>query len=114
MTFNTGPWPSGISKVKFAAVGITTSEHWSPKVSGGFWLWWSGTGASETDVDRLWHAFLRRFDLEHTFRMIKQTLGWTRPKLRDPEAAGRRTWLIVAAHTQLRLVRGLVTDLQRP
>ncbi|RPK56973.1 hypothetical protein EES43_23025 [Streptomyces sp. ADI96-02] len=78
------------------------------------WLWWSGTGASETDVDRLWHAFLRRFDLEHTFRMIKQTLGWTRPKLRDPEAADRWTWLIVAAHTQLRLVRGLVTDLRRP
>jgi hypothetical protein len=22
--------------------------------------WWSGTGASGTDVDRLWHSFLRR------------------------------------------------------
>lgn len=39
------------------------------------WLWWSGIGASESDADRLWHAFLRRFDLEDTFRMIKQTLG---------------------------------------
>jgi hypothetical protein len=29
------------------------------------------------DVDRLWQAFLRRFDLEHTFRMFKQILGWT-------------------------------------
>ncbi|WUA21221.1 hypothetical protein OG459_02655 [Streptomyces canus] len=28
--------------------------------------------ASE-DVDLRWQAFLRRFDLEHTFRMIKQT-----------------------------------------
>jgi len=45
------------------------------------------------DVDRLWHAFLHRFGLEHTFRMFKQTLGWTRPRLRDPEAADRWTWL---------------------
>lgn len=78
------------------------------------WLWWSGTGADAGDVDRLWHAFLRRFDLEHTFRMIKQTLGWTRPKLRDPEAADRWTWLVIAAHTQLRLVRSLTADLRRP
>ena len=41
-----------------------------------------------SDVDRLWQAFLRRFDLEHTFRLFKQTLGWTRPRLRDPR--GRR------------------------
>ena len=31
-----------------------------------------------------WQAFLRRFDLEHTFRFAKQTLGWTTPKLRTP------------------------------
>jgi hypothetical protein len=48
---------------------------------------------------------LRRFDLEHTFRMIKQTLGWTRPKLRPPAAADAWTWLTIAAHTQLRLAR---------
>jgi hypothetical protein len=29
-----------------------------------------------TDAER-WQAFLRRFDLEHTFRMIKTTLGRT-------------------------------------
>lgn len=57
---------------------------------------------------------MRRFDLEHTFRMIKQTLGWARPKLRTPTAADRWTWLIIAAHTQLRLVRPLVADLRRP
>jgi hypothetical protein len=78
------------------------------------WLWWSGTGAEAADVDRLWQAFLRRFDLEHTFRLFKQTLGWSTPKIRDPEAADRWTWLIVAAHTQLRLARPLATDLRRP
>ncbi|MEV7526795.1 NF041680 family putative transposase [Streptomyces sp. NPDC091371] len=78
------------------------------------WLWWSGIDASATDVDRLWQAFLRRFDLEHTFRLLKQTLGWTRPKLRIPEAADRWTWLIIAAHAQLRLARPLAADLRRP
>lgn len=64
--------------------------------------------------DLRWQAFLRRFDLEHTFRMIRQTLGWTRPKLRAPEAADRWTWLIVAAHTQLRLARPPAAHLRRP
>ena len=71
------------------------------------WLWWSGTGATPADVDRCWQAFLRRFDLEHTFRLFKQTLGWTTPKIRDPAAGDRWTWLIIAAYTQLRLARGL-------
>jgi hypothetical protein len=31
------------------------------------WLWTSATGATAADVDRWWQAFLRRFDLEHTF-----------------------------------------------
>jgi hypothetical protein len=78
------------------------------------WLWQSRTGATAADVDRLWQAFLRRFDIEHTFRLFKQTLGWTAPKLRDPEAADRWTWLIIACHTQLRLARGLAEDLRRP
>jgi hypothetical protein len=77
-------------------------------------LWSSATGLSGEGVDLRWQAFLRRFDLEHTFRMIKQTLGWTRPKLRTPEAADRWTWLVVAAHTQLRLARPLAADLRRP
>jgi hypothetical protein len=65
------------------------------------WLWSSKTGMTSIDVDLRWQAFLRRFDLEHTFHFGKQTLGWTRPKLRTPEAADRWTWLVIAAHTQL-------------
>jgi hypothetical protein len=78
------------------------------------WLWTSTTAAEPADVDRWWQAFLRRFDLEHTFRLLKQTLGWTRPKIRTPDAADRWTWLIIAAHTQLRLARPLAADLRRP
>jgi hypothetical protein len=78
------------------------------------WLWSSATGATPAHVDRLWQAFLRRFDIEHTFRLFKQTLGWTTPKVRTPQAADRWTWLIIAAHTQLRLARHLTQDLRRP
>ena len=78
------------------------------------WLWWSRTGADPGEVDRLWQAFLRRFDLEHTFRLFKQVPGWTVPKIRDPQAADRWTWLIITAHTQLRLARALAADLRHP
>jgi hypothetical protein len=66
------------------------------------WLWYSGVDLPAAEVDRLWHAFLRRFDIEHTFRLLKQTLGWTCPKFRDPQAADTWTWLILAAYTRLR------------
>jgi hypothetical protein len=58
------------------------------------WLWSSTTSAAPGQVDRLWQVFLRRFDIEHTFRLFKQVLGWTIPKIRDPAAADRWTWLI--------------------
>jgi hypothetical protein len=48
------------------------------------WLWFSNTAATAADTDRLWQTFLRRFDLEHTFRFLKQTLGWTTPRVRRP------------------------------
>jgi DDE superfamily endonuclease len=78
------------------------------------WLWYSRINQTVSDVNRLWQAFLRRFDIEHTFRLFKQTLGWTAPKLRTPEAADRWTWLVLAAYTQLRLARRLAVDLRRP
>jgi hypothetical protein len=54
------------------------------------------------------------YSIEHTCRLLKQTLGWTSPKLRDPHAADRWTWLVLAVHTQLRLARGAVAYLRRP
>lgn len=78
------------------------------------WLWWSGTYATTADTGRLWQAYLRRFDIEHTFHLFKQTLGWTCPKIRTPEPADRWTWLILAAYTQLRLAWPLAADRHRP
>ena len=78
------------------------------------WLWSSRAAAADEEVNRAWQAFLRRFDVEHTFRFLKQQLGWTRPKLRDPAAADRWTWLVIAAYAQLHLARGLAADVRLP
>jgi hypothetical protein len=76
------------------------------------WLWHSGPDTP--DLDLLWRAYLRRFDIEHTLRFAKNTLGWTAPGVRLPEQADRWTWLIAACLTQLRLARPLVTDQRLP
>ncbi len=90
-------------------------EH-LPKPTGRadktLWLWWSGPG--EADLERCFRAYLRRFDIEHSFRFAKGTLGWTTPQLCTPSQADRWTWIVVAAYTQLRLARGLVADLKLP
>jgi hypothetical protein len=80
-----------------------------PKV---LWLWWSGPGP--LDLDQAWRAYTRRFDLEHTVRFCKQTLGWTIPRPRHPEQADRWTWLVLAGYTQLRLARDAVADRRLP
>jgi hypothetical protein len=80
-----------------------------PKV---LWLWWAGP--SPLDLDLLWRASIRRFDLEHTVRFAKQTLGWTIPRPRTPEQADRWTWLVLAAYTQLRLARAIAGDQRLP
>jgi hypothetical protein len=78
------------------------------------WLWWAGPEGTEPDLGLLWRAYARRFDLEHTFRFLKQTFGWTTPRFRRPEQADRWTWLVVAAFTQLRLARTRVADMRLP
>jgi hypothetical protein len=77
------------------------------------WLWWHGEG--EPDLGLLWRAYVRRLDLlEHTFRFLKQTLGWSTPRVRHSEQADRWTWLVLAAYTQLRLARPCVADRRLP
>jgi len=71
------------------------------RVKKTLWLWWSGPG--QPDLDLCFRAYLRRFDIEHTFRFAKSTLGWTTPALATPDQADRWTWLVIAAYTQLRL-----------
>ena len=74
------------------------------------WLWWAAPPGAPLDLARLWRAYAHRFDLEHTFRFLKQRLDWTLPHVRTPEQADRWSWLVLAAYTQLRLARPLVAD----
>ncbi|MFI5520955.1 hypothetical protein [Streptomyces platensis] len=84
-----GPLPI----IEGTVIRLTVDRLPSGGVNKPIWLWWSGTAATATDadVDRCWQSFLRRFDLEHTFRLFKQTLGGTKPRLRSSEAADRWT-----------------------
>jgi hypothetical protein len=95
--------------VVLAEVSRLPTRPYRPQV---LWLWWAGPG--EPDLDVLWRAYVRRFDLEHTLRFCKQTLGWTMPRVRHPEQADRWTWLVVPAYTQLRLARPWIADHRLP
>jgi hypothetical protein len=82
-----------------------------PKV---LWLWWRGPEGTAPDLDLIWRSYVRRFDLEHTFRFLKQSMGWTTPRVRHPEQADLWCWLVVAAYTQLRLARSCVAEVRLP
>src|SRR3954469_2090108 len=112
-----GPWAgeTGLPPIVEGTVIRLQVEHLPGRRDAPpVWLWTSATDGDVADVIRCWQAYLRRFDLEHTVRLFKQTLGWTAPKIRSPQAADRWTWLVIAAHTQLRLARALARDLRRP
>jgi len=112
-----GAWtahPGQLPIVEGTLIRLQVEHLPGARAAKPIWLWTSTTGADADAVTRCWQAYLRRFDLEHTIRFAKQTLGWTRPRLRCPAAADRWTWLILAAHTQLRLARPLAHDLRRP
>jgi hypothetical protein len=106
-------WPDGVPLPVIAGTLVRLS------CDGGccaapMWLWASAPDAGEDLVRALWQCYLRRFDLEHTFRFLKQQLGWTRPLVRDPEAADRWTWLLIACYAQLHLARDLAPLTRMP
>jgi DDE superfamily endonuclease len=76
------------------------------------WFWWAGPCPPNLAV--VWQAYVARYSIEHTCRFFKQTLKWTTPKLRRPEAADRWTWLRLLAFVQLRLARDQVADVRLP
>ena len=114
-----GPWldhPEGedLPIIEGTLVRLQVEHLPGDRAPKPVWLWTSRPETTAEQVDQAWQAYLRRFDLEHTFRFFKQQLGWTTPRLRDPAAADRWTWLIIAVYTQLHLARGRINDLRRP
>jgi hypothetical protein len=104
-----GPKPVVAGTLILVAVSRLPGRTRKPTV---LWLWWHGPGTP--DLARVWRAYVRRFDLEHTFRFVKQSLNWTTPRVRHPEPADRWTWLVVLAYTELRLAKPVVSDQRLP
>jgi hypothetical protein len=105
----TGPLP--IIRGTIIRVQVSSLPR-SRKHPDPIWLWHAGPAAP--DLDLCWRAYLHRFDIEHTFRFAKTTLGWAGPAVRTPDQASRWTWLILAALTQLRLARDTAADHRLP
>jgi len=111
------PWPHADRGRDAGVGGGGEAAAWreAARTAGALWLWWHGPEeAAAPELDLLWRAYARRFDLEHTFRFLKQTLGWSTPRVRHPEQADRWTWLVLIAYTQLRLARSCVADRRLP
>ncbi len=111
-----GGWEDWPPRTPFPAVAGTLIrlECRQPGRMQPMWLRASAPAAGPQEVRVLWTCYLRRFDLEHMFRFLKQQLGWTRPLLRDPAAADRWTWLVIAAAAQLWLARSLASLARLP
>ena len=112
-----GQWkghPGQLPAIEGAVIRLQVERLPGDRSPEPLWLWTTADIMPADALDRTWQAFLRRFDLEHTFRFLKQALGWTRPKLRDPAAADRWTWLVLACYAQLHLARPLAADLRLP
>lgn len=106
-----GPTPIVRMTLVLVEVGRLPRPTLTPKA---LWLWWHAPAGEPLDLDFLWRAYIRRFDLEHTFRFLKQALGWQTLRVRHPERADRWTWLVLAAYTQLRLARACAADRRLP
>jgi hypothetical protein len=100
--------------IEASIIQVTVDRLPGDRTPKPLWLWLSDPTITATDLDHAWRGYLRRFDLEHTFRFFKQTLGLTRPRIRTPAQADRWVWLLITAYTQLRLAHTLITDHPRP
>jgi hypothetical protein len=61
-----------------------------------------------------WRLYFRRFAGDHWYRFAKQSLYWTRPRLKTPEQAERWSALMPVLTWQLWLARPIVCDKPRP
>jgi hypothetical protein len=106
-----GPLPL----IEGTVIGVTVEHLPGNAKPKPMWLWASKpVPENAAQIDHWWSMYLRRFDVEHTFRFLKQSLGWVRPKLREPEAADRWTWIVLGSQALLRLARPLAVECRLP
>ena len=74
------------------------------------WLVW--VGIQMPPLNEIWQLYLRRFALEHWYRLAKQTLHWTVPKLSTPEQCKRWSDLMPLLTWQLWLAKDAVREIR--
>ena len=94
-----GPLPIVVGTLILVEVEQRVPRGESRREPRVLWLWWHGPEGTAPDLDLIWRSYVRRFDPEHTFRFLKQSMGWTTPRVRHPEQADRWSRLVVAAYT---------------
>jgi hypothetical protein len=83
-TTHDGPLPT----ITGSIIRLTVQRLLGDRNPKPLWLWSSRPTLTESAVNR--RAFLRRFDPEHTFRFLTQTLDGTRLRVRTPDQARPR------------------------
>jgi len=69
-------------------------------------------GIQMPSLAEIWQLYLRRFALEHWYRLAKQTLHWTVPKLSTPEQGERWSDLMPVLTWQLWLPKDVVREIR--
>ncbi len=77
-------------------------------------LWLAWVGLAPPDLDALWRQYLRRFSLEHWYRLAKQRLHWTLPQSTHLRALDNWSWLTVLMSWQLWIARQDCPDYPLP
>lgn len=85
----------------------------SNRAPAPLWLVWIGA-AEPADLLDLWRWYSLRFTIEQGFRFLKQGLGWSSIRVRQPAAAERWSWVLLLALWELWLARDLVADQRLP
>lgn len=77
-----------------------------------FWLIW--TGQTFPELNGLWHQYLRRFTIDHWYRLLKGRLHWTLPRFATPEQSQAWSHLMPIVSWQLWFARSLVLQAPLP
>src|SRR5205085_1430850 len=70
-----GAWEDhegGLPVIEGTLIRLQVDHLPGQRTADPVWLWSSRAVAAGDEVNRAWQAFLRRFDIEHTFRFLKQ------------------------------------------
>jgi hypothetical protein len=87
-------------------------ERLDEPLSKPLWLIW--VGKDEPTLSEVWQKYLRRFAIEHWYRLVRQRLHWTIPQLSTPPQMETWSDLMPLLTWQLWLAREVVADSPLP